>query len=469
MVYIVTLSADELARNLGKFRVEMRLTKALPKNIKPVGSVAGPAIVLVLSENNANGAERTRRLAWLGVVARHNIVGAVENSITVDPFRECPETIPLQGERGLLGQLPDDLAREFVDATSLGDVAICSNEVWEALDTALRTQYPSLTGLLDWLLAQANPPIFDSRNPADRAWQEQRDAVGCLLRIAEFPLPALAAWQRPTSPDEPYLAGLIPQPVEHSLIDHDIRSADRAFGLFSEWRIGNETRCDIHVLRDITGRRLEVANVNNTPVESRTGTDMIYYHEPTQSFVLVQYKRLDPRKRSMYVDERLLSQLDRLDEVAKQSRTATKPSEWRLGTDPCFLKLAYWPQDASERLVDGLTPGMYLPTSYVRLLLGDDCTRGPQSAWILGYDRVERHLVNTQFIELVKHGLAGTVGVTAEQLRDLVSTRVDDGHSVVVATESSSESVSKREARSRKRGARARSYSHTVTRRDGAK
>src|SRR5262249_46353152 len=147
------------------------------------------------------------------------------------------------------------------------------------------------------------------------------------------------------------------QPVEHSLIDHDIRTADRAFGLFSEWRFGNEARCDIHVLHDITGRRLEIANVNNTPVESRTGTDMIYYHEPTQSFVLVQYKRLDPRKRSMHVDERLLSQLDRLDEVAKQSRIATKPSEWRLGTDPCFLKLAYWPQDASERPVDGLTPG----------------------------------------------------------------------------------------------------------------
>jgi hypothetical protein len=81
---------------------------------------------------------------------------------------------------------------------------------------------------------------------------------------------------------------------------------------------------------------------------------------------------------------------------------------------------------------------------------------------------VERHLVNSQFIELVKHGLAGTVGVSAEQLRDVVSNRVDDGQSVVVAAERSSESARERQARLRRRGAQARAFGHTVTRTAGA-
>jgi hypothetical protein len=380
MVYVVTLPATELAENLNKFRVEMRLTKALPKGLRPVGLLAGPPIALVLSESNEDGTgKRVRRLAWIGVVARHNTVGAVDNSITIDPFRECFEAIPLDGRDGLFDQLSDELSRQFANAALPGGVGICGDLVWEALDAALRTRYPGVTDLLDWLLAQANPPVLDSRDPADRAWQEQRDATGCLLRIADFPPPALAAWRRPASRDAPYLAGLIAQPVEQSLIEHDIRAAGNAFGMFSEWRTGDEVRCDIHVLWDAEGRRLEVANVNATSVEARTGTDMIYYHEPTQSFVLVQYKRLDPRRRSMRVDKRLRGQLDRLDIVAKQSRHAVKPSEWRLGSDPCFLKLAYWPQDPSERPAERLTPGMYLPLSYVRLLLEDDCTRVPIS------------------------------------------------------------------------------------------
>lgn len=466
MVYVLTLSTGELEENLNKLRTEMRLTKAIPKNIQRSGELASPPIVLVLSQ--AESSQNPRLLEWIGVVARHNTVGAVDSSITIDPLRPCLETVSIDGSEGVLGDLPQNLQVEFTQAALPGSVGICGHALWEALNEALRARHPSMADLIDWLLAQAYPPIFNESDPADRAWQEQREATGCLLRIADFPLSALAAWRRPASDDAPYLAGLIPQPVEQSLIEHDIRVSGTALGMFDEWWVGGETRCDIHVLWDSGGRRLEIANVNSTPVEFRTGTDMIYYHEPTQSFILVQYKRLDPQKRSMYVDKRFYSQLGRLEEIAKLSRSATKPSEWRLANDSCFMKLAYWPQAASENTASELSPGMYLPVSYVRILLNDKSTWGIQAdstARILGYDQVERHLVSTQFIELVKHGLAGTVGVTAEQLRELVSRQIDDGQSVMVAAESSSESVRQREARLRKRGAKDRSYMHSATRR----
>ncbi len=461
MAYVVSLSLGELSAIQDRLRVEQRLTKAVSKETKANGQISGKQIALLLGERSGN-ASRSSRLAWLGVVARHNTVGAIENSITIEPLRECFEEILIDGDSGFLGHLPE-LRAIFEQAVPIGGVGILGDVLWEQIEAELRQRYPQLTSLLDWLGAQATPVALDSNNPADRAWQEQRDATGTLLRIAEFPLSALAAWRRPEDRNKPYLAGVIPQPVEHSLIDHDIRVSGRVFDMTSEWMDETSGRCDIHVLRDTEGRHLEVVNVNATAVEARLGTDMIYYHAPTHSFILVQYKRLDPRTRSMYVDQRLMKQLDRLDGVAKLSDKPRNPSEWRLGIDSCFLKLAYWPNGGEAH--EGLAPGMYLPISYVRMLLGDECTRGTgynSEARILSYDRVERHLVGTQFVELVKHGLAGTVGTSFQQLRSLVENRAKDGQSVVLAIEDSTESTKKRQMRIRNRSPRKKSYEHTT-------
>ncbi|MFI0791562.1 hypothetical protein ACH4OY_02490 [Micromonospora rubida] len=461
MAYIVTLNSRDLASLSERLRIEQRLTKALPKGVTLDSTAAGPPIVLVLGR--PDDMEGSRHLAWLGVVDRHNVVGAVDKSITVDPLRECRETVLLDGQEGLLSLLPSQLRAEFERAAPFGAVGECHRKAWEAFNEALRTRHPRLAPLLDWLIVQASPPMLNSDDPADRAWQEQQDAVRTIVRIADFPSAALAAWRRPGSRDAPYLAGLVPQPVEHSLIDHDIRVTGEAFGLSSEWLSQHNGRCDIHVLQDDQGRRLEVVNVNATRVEARFGTDMIYYHEQTMSFVLVQYKRLDPRNRSTRVDDRLLRQLSRLEELARLSSAPQRPAEWRLGNDPCFLKLAHWPTGSDSPALKGLTPGMYLPVSYVRLLLADDCTlssRTGSQARLLGYDQVERHLVNTQFIELVKHGLTGTVGTTAAQLRELVVRRAEEGQSIVLAKESSNESNRERAKRTRSRGTKARRYAH---------
>jgi hypothetical protein len=166
---------------------------------------------------------------------------------------------------------------------------------------------------------------------------------------------------------------------------------------------------------------------------------------------------------SIRVDDRLMSQLDRLEKVSSLSSDPKVPGEWRLGKDSCFLKLAYWPT-AGHKL-DQLAPGMYLPLSYVRLLLRDDCTRGRSGrgdARYLGYGYVDRHLVGSQFVELVKHGLAGTVGTSASQLRELVEGRSKASQSVVMAIESSGESVGDRQRRNRDRGRKMNRYSHSV-------
>ncbi len=448
-----------------RLQLQLRLTKVLAPQARPLGSDISPPMAMVVSEDAAEGGHRSRYLVWMGSVARHNTPGTVDKSITIDPLRECREAVPLDGQDGLLSLLHDDLKSEFDQASLLGFANRCSRALWVALESAIRERFPRLVPLLDWLLAQADPPALDSRDAADRAWQEQQDATRSLVRISDFPLSSLNAWQRPEVRDAPYLAGIIPQPSETSLIERDMRGAGRAFGLDSDWLRGDEVRCDINVLSDERGRRLEIVNVNALPLEARTGTDMIYYHVPTESFVLVQYKRLDPRKKEIRVDERLRSQLDRLDEVAKLSSSPKRPREWRLGGDPCFLKLAYWPEDTFNKSVDGLTPGMYLPVSYVRLLLEDECTRSSREnsdTRLLGYGRVERHIVGTQFVQLVKEGLVGTVRTTKEELWEVVKRRAGQGQNILLGSEYSTESVYERQRRNRSRASKNGSYRHEV-------
>jgi hypothetical protein len=310
--------------------------------------------------------------------------------------------------------------------------------------------------LLDWLTAQVNAPVLRADDPADLAWLEEHDSVGTAVRIGGFSPTAFAGWQRPHSPDAPYLAGLIPEPVEHSLIDHDLHAPE----IFGELRDNPGLRSDIHVLVAPDGRRLEIANVNATPVEGRLGTDLIYYHEHTRSFILVQYKRISLTDKTITVDDRLRRQLDRLEAVASLSQAPARPHDWRLGADACFLKLAKWP--AAGQLSQELANGMYLPLSYVRLLLEDDCTLGPRGGRVLGYGTVERHVTGAQFIQLIQHGLAGTVGTTVEQLKQFSIQRAEqDRTGVVLAAEHSSETVKQRQqrvnSRSPKKRARTRS------------
>ncbi|MGP4018790.1 hypothetical protein [Saccharopolyspora sp. 5N708] len=459
MTYVVVLGERELQSIDEKLEIELRLTKALPSSIHAPD--ASPQLALVCSRSKATPHSRSpssddstpHRLVWLGMVMRPggNSVGAVDKSITIDPLRRCKEAVPLDGSHGLLKALGEYHSNAFNDALRGNSTTILSRGTSDAFVDVVRRTYPSLGNLMEWLLAMAEPSPLDSNSIEDRSWQEQQDSLGTLFRAAKFPVSAIAAWKRPPDRNAPYLAGLIPEPVEHALIDHDTRTTGEFTHFFGDFLNSAVSRCDIQEFFDDNGRRLEVANINATPVESRLGADMIYYHEATKSFVLVQYKRISSDFKNIHVDSRLLDQMDRLDEVARLSREPQTPSDWRLSRDSCFLKLARWP---NNRPNDPRLPaeGMYLPVSYARMLLNDECTRGPRNGRILGYETVERYLVTTQFTELVQHGLAGTVGTTVEQLRELVVNRALEGYSVTAGIEHATETERERQNRVRARG-----------------
>jgi hypothetical protein len=329
MVFLVTLSTGDLARHQDDLRHNQRFTKAIPPGYGPEEPGALP-LVLFLTDGQpakARGSHysvRERSLAWIGKVGSWNTVGPVDRSITVKPMRECLPAVPIYGTTGLMGSLSAAHRTAFETLSSTAGVTYCPKDLWTAVEAALRSRSSGLASLLDWLIAQINTPVLNSERPEDRAWQEQQEATRCSRSIFGVPT-AFAAWVRPNDIHAPYTAGLIADPVEHSMIDHDVRMTGPALGLFSNWTGPEVLRSDIQILHDSEGRRLEVVNVNATPVEARLGTDLIYYHEATRSFILVQYKRLDPREKYTRVDDRFLGQLDRLESVAAPARNQPPP------------------------------------------------------------------------------------------------------------------------------------------------
>ncbi|WP_328739156.1 hypothetical protein OHA91_10420 [Streptomyces erythrochromogenes] len=456
MVYAISLSSEELDDIDWQLQLDQFMSKTMGFSLRPRDLSPQVALVFARARSSAGTAHPAYHLRWLGVVKhpKGRKVGTRDALIKVEPLWRSPAPVELAAVTASLSRMD----AEELTAMLFNEVVVLPDELGERLVAALRELGPRFAELLDRLSSVADQVPFDSSRIEDRSWQEQYDSARLALSIAEFPLAPLSAWRRPRSPHDTYLAGLIPEPTEQSLIEHDAAHSVTEPRFLQPWD-RPDFRCDIHVFEH-QGRRIEVANVNATPVEARLGSDLIYYHEATHSFVLVQYKRLPSVQRWIYVDDRLRGQLDRLEAVARLSRPAYAPHDWRLGSDPCFVKLAYWPEDGRGD-PGGPAAGMYLPLSYVHLLLQDDCTLGPGGGRRLGYDYADRHLINSQFIELVKHGLAGTVGTTREDLLALGEERAAEGYSVTIAAELGDgrhpgEAVRERQRRANSRGANKR-------------
>ncbi|GAA5038659.1 hypothetical protein [Actinopolymorpha pittospori] len=451
MVYVLTLNSFEFNEIRAKLSLDQVFTRTVPAELRPPARSPQLAVVFVAEESDPLRSAPSSRygslhLDWLGAVMRPHgeKVASLGYRIKVDHIRPNPAPIPL---RKILDSLNAGVA-EQLDMAIHAQTRALEPDIGELLlDTICKLQPPTKE-LVTWLRAVVETDQLQSGRPEDDLWREERDALRTALRIGGFPLDSLSAWRRPDDSSAPYLSGLIAEPNEQSIIEHDAHILDN-------W--ANRTpggRCDIHVITD-GERRLEIANVNATKVEARLGTDLIYYHENTQSFTLVQYKRLDRGTKSIRVNPRLRNQMKRLGRVSELSRDALKPDEWRIGKDCCFLKLALW-EDDDEAHDTGMTKGMYIPLSYAELLIDDETRRGPQGGDILGYENVDRYLINTQFIELLKDGLVGTVGTSAETLRNLVTARAREHNGLVVAAERGSETAAERRKRNRSRGSKAK-------------
>jgi hypothetical protein len=323
-----------------------------------------------------------------------------------------------------------------------------SGTLTEAADNnmivALKALRPKFSDRLDWL---GNVAIRRVTSPAADQWTLGRDAIRASLRIGGFSTERLDQWGVPSNIEDSALAGIKPTDYEVDLIDHDSRA-------FPGWAPQPSLRVGVRVFSD-GKRRMEITSVNAVPQEGRLGVDLIYYHRQSRSLILVQYKRLVDNK-EVLVDDRLRKQLDRMDPLQHLQREPEHHADWRLGQDYCFLKLCR--TNTESRVIEPnnmeLLPGLYLPHSFLRLLLNDERLQGPNGGVYLGYERIDRHIDNTIFLQLAKEGWIGSSGIDIETIGKIANKSLANGHEVIHAIDHSAETPKQRQQRNRYKGPR---------------
>ena len=188
--------------------------------------------------------------------------------------------------------------------------------------------------------------------------------------------------------------------------------------------------------------RVTVILANRLPLEQQTGTDLIYFNETFQSFVMVQYKAMEREDDENGVghavfrlpSKQLAEEIERMDLLSIQLKACVANSThdgYRLTDNPFFLKLCprivFNPDDI------GLVPGMYLPLDYWKLLERYPGIAGPRGGLSVTYENVGRHLDNTAFATVVAKAWVGTTPSQSAVLKDAIRQTLESGKAVAIA------------------------------------
>lgn len=193
------------------------------------------------------------------------------------------------------------------------------------------------------------------------------------------------------------------------------------------------------------GVRLTVVLVNRQPLEELTGTDLIYYNETFNSFVMVQYKALE-HDRDDHVfrlpNEGLAEEVSRMEkfwtELGHVKAAGTSPADFRLNRNPFFLK--FCPRIVQQVTSTDLVPGMYFPLEHWLKLQSSDILNGPRGGRALRLNKTppftnaERYLNNTEFATLVSNAWVGTSIDQSKLLERVIQSTLEKGRSVTLAS-----------------------------------
>ncbi len=354
------------------------------------------------------------QVRWLGRANPGNNITTLERRIEVVDIEEV-EPLPLPE---IIVRLPAALQEHFRPG-------VLPAATGEATVDVLRELLPHHGPLITRL----NTPYRRSRPTGrrDLPLEEQRDGTGLVLEFSGVGRSAVRDWRAdPQAPS--FLAGVQEQRFvsEETLIDHDVA---RFPGLVErlnahvDWRVFRNRNSSVFVL-----------NANQEPLEQVTGTDLIYWHEEHQSFVLVQYKRMKreaPDGGASSLGYRPDAQMN--DEIARMreidlSFGSSADGSFRLYDRPCWIKLCD-PTAAFEN-PRALIKGMYFTREHFEELL-TTVPRGPKGGVRIGYATAARHINNTMFADLVRDAWVGTRGTGTTELGQLISQTLADRRALV--------------------------------------
>jgi hypothetical protein len=305
---------------------------------------------------------------------------------------------------------------------------------WDGLLGDLRMSRPASSESIDQLivLRAEERRLLGQSNRIERL-NEQRDGVGLSLDIAELDkgkvLKSLKAEKVDTAPSILDLLDGLPI-HERTLLEHDARIFEMLLGdvpstsaMFSD---GSEKSVRVHV-------------VDQRPIETVLGIDLIIYSTCYESFLLLQYKRMEKHGKDwsyrISPTSNINDQLDRMG-AFRSTASSMPPSpatlwSYRLHDGPFYFKFCeqFRPDARDDSLIKGIT----MPESHLREFLALPEAKGSGGGLSVGYDNCPRYLSNTEFIQLARVGWIGAGPQSISLLKQVLEANARGGRSAMFA------------------------------------
>jgi hypothetical protein len=312
---------------------------------------------------------------------------------------------------------------------------LLSEKSFAAVVEAIRQLAPHSSAILE-RYSSARAERINRLSPRAREnLAHQKEAVLTALSIAGIGREEVQEWSPPDGTPVSFLDGLPTARLrEDPMVVHDLMHLP-GFDVLKTYPYNA-------AVFESDSERLTVILANRLPLEEQTGTDLIYFNETYQSFVMVQYKAMERADRKsgipLYLyrlpDAQLKEEIDRMDAVLGTLQACAPNTDiggFRLTENPFFLKLCprlvFNPDDV------GLVPGMYLPLDYWKLLENDPGIKGPKGGLRITYDNAKRHFDNTSFTTVVSKAWVGTTPSQSQVLQDVIRATLETGKAVAIA------------------------------------
>jgi hypothetical protein len=302
---------------------------------------------------------------------------------------------------------------------------------WQDLVNAIKKLRPTSTDDLDKLerLRKLAPDLFN--RTGFQIVAEERDAINLSLRMAGFEHTDFLDWDIPAGDKlAPFLQGLqsVTSREDHMII-HDAQ-------FFGDWKLIDTHRVGTAVFQH-DNERLTVLNVNRHRIEETLGVDLLYYFHQYNSYVFVQYKRMEkegdtfkyrPNDKSYKAE---LIKMQKFSEQFRLNNPIANLNDYRLNAGAFFFKLC--PTEVFEPTSKEMIHGMYLPLDYWNVLLESPQIRGKKDGLAITYNNAGRYFNNTLFVDLAKSGWIGSRVTEMEVITRIIKDALEGNRSMLLA------------------------------------
>lgn len=375
------------------------------------------------------------KLTHVGLGRRGVRAGTGLSRLNIDKAEKLSEPLSV---RKILNRLPKRNVASVRKRFQSG--GLLTEKGFSAVVETIRQLAPQASTLLERFSEARSGRIRRLSEKAKENLAQQKEAVLTALSIAGLSRDPIQEWAPSDDTPVSFLDGLPSVRLrEDPMVVNDLQNLP-GFDVIKTYPYGAAV-----FESEETSERLTVILANRLPLEEQTGTDLIYFNETYQSFVMVQYKAMERADRKsgipLYLyrlpDAQLKEEIDRMDAVLSALKACSPDTGiggFRLTENPFFLKLCprlvFNPDDV------GLVPGMYLPLDYWKLLENDPGIKGPKGGLRITYENVKRHFDNTSFTTVVSKAWVGTTPSQSQVLQDVIRTTLETGKAVAIAIKS---------------------------------